>query len=316
MSDDKPQNHDRPETMSDSEPESADLGAAEEGSGDGRTMNYGKEKVAVYRTYATPLEGVETIPESSFDGRENVLLGLDVRVQVEGEEFLPSFSEGDNSVVVATDSMKNFVLHQAGEYDGATLEGFLHFVGSAFLDTYDQMSAVQVSADEIAFDERPVPTDDGFEPSDLVFGVSDDESAFGEISLARGDDGAVIDGATSGVTDLELAKVKGSSFADYVQDEYTTLPEREDRALFVALDIFWTYDDAVASVGGGPDGVRAGRAGPGHRGGRLRRGRLELDPGSDLSDRAPDPRTVPAARVRQLRGQQPHLDRGADRPRR
>ena len=252
MSDDEPQNHDRPETMSDSESDPADRGAADEGSGDGRTMNYGKEKVAVYRTYATPLEGVEPIPESSFDGRENILFGLDVRVRVEGEAFLPSFSEGDNSMVVATDSMKNFILHQAGEYDGATLEGFLHFVGSAFLDTYDQMSAVSVSADEIAFDERPVPTDDGFEPSDLVFGVSDDESAFGEISLERGDGGAVIDGATSGVTNLELVKVKDSSFTDYVQDEYTTLPEREDRALFVALDIFWTYADAEASLGEDP----------------------------------------------------------------
>ena len=70
-----------------------------------RTMNYGKEKVAVYRTYGTPLEGIRTIPESDFDGRDNVLFGLEVRVQVEGEEFLPSFSDGDNSMVVATDSM-------------------------------------------------------------------------------------------------------------------------------------------------------------------------------------------------------------------
>lgn len=218
---------------------------------DQRTMNYGKEKVAVYRTYATPLEEIRTIPESSFDGRDNTLFGLDVRVQVEGEEFLPSFEDGDNSLVVATDSMKNFVLHHAGEYDGATVEGFCHFVGKQLLETYSHMSAARVSATEFPFDARPVPERDGFEPSDLVFRVSDDESAFGEIHLVR-DGESSIDDQTSGVTDLELVKVKGSSFTDYVQDEYTTLPEREDRTLYIALDIFWTYADSMDALGEEP----------------------------------------------------------------
>ncbi|WP_174299201.1 factor-independent urate hydroxylase [Natronococcus occultus] len=215
-------------------------------------MNYGKEKVAVYRTYATPLEDVRPIPESSFEGRDNTILGLDVRVQVDGEAFLPSFSEGDNSMVVATDSMKNFVLHQAGEYEGATVEGFLHFVGSEFLDTYSQMETVRISAEELPFDARPVPGDDGFESSDLVFRVSDNESAFGEFRLGRTEDGPLVEEQTSGVTGLELVKVKGSSFTGYVQDEYTTLPEREDRTLYISLDIFWTYDDPEDALGDEP----------------------------------------------------------------
>ena len=217
-----------------------------------RTMNYGKENVAVYRTYGTPLEGVRTIPESDFDGRDNVLFGLEVRVQVEGEAFLPSFSDGDNSMVVATDSMKNFVLHHAGEYDGATVEGFLHFVGSLFLETYSQMDAVRMSADELPFDERPVPGNDGFESSDLVFGVSHGESAFGELYLTRGDDGPVIEDHQSGVTGIELVKVKDNSFVGYVDDEYTTLPERENRTLYVAMDIFWTYADSADALGEDP----------------------------------------------------------------
>ncbi|UPM44984.1 factor-independent urate hydroxylase [Halocatena salina] len=219
---------------------------------DRRTMNYGKEKIAVYRTYATPLEGVRTIPESSFDGRDNTLFGLDVRVQLEGEEFLPSFSEGDNSMVVATDTMKNFVHHQIGEYDGATVEGFLDFVGSQFLETYSQIDAVKMSANELPFDERPIPGDEGFEPSDLVFRVSDNESAFGEMYLDRGQDGLVVEDQTSGVTGLELVKVNGSSFTDYVQDEYTTLPEREDRTLYISLDVFWTYEDSEDALGMDP----------------------------------------------------------------
>jgi len=220
-------------------------------SDDERAMNYGKEQVAVYRTYAEPLEGVRTIPESAFDGRENVLFGAEVRMQVEGESFLPSFSEADNSMVIATDSMKNFILHQAGEYDGATLEGFLEFVGSRFLDTYDHVEAVELSATELPFDPRPVPTDDGFEPSELVYRVSENESGYGEVRLDRGDD-RIAEGR-SGMTDLQLVKVRGSSFTDFVQDEYTSLPEREDRTLYIGLDIYWSYEDPTDALGADPE---------------------------------------------------------------
>jgi urate oxidase len=34
-----------------------------------------------------------------------------------------------------------------------------------------------------------------------------------------------------------------------VQDEYTTLPEREDRPLFIYLDVYWTYKDTAALIG-------------------------------------------------------------------
>jgi len=220
---------------------------------DDRTMNYGKEHVAVYRTYATPLEGVRTIPESSFDGRENILFGAEVRIQVEGEEFLPSFSDGDNSMVVATDSMKNFIYHHLGEYDGATIEGFLQYVGEELLETYSQMEAVTVSADELPFDDRLVPEDDGFEPSDLVFRVSDGAAGHGELYLDQTDDGIEIKEQSSGVTGIELVKVKDNSFTGFVQDEYTTLPERENRTLYVGLDIFWTYAEAEAAMGEEPE---------------------------------------------------------------
>jgi urate oxidase len=221
---------------------------------DERTMNYGKKQVNVYRTYATPLTGLREIPESEFTGKSNTLLGMEVRAQVAGEEFLPSFRDSDNSKVVATDSMKNFILHHAGDYDGATIEGFLHYVGSEFLDTYDQMEAVRMSADELQFDERPVPDGEGgFESSELVFRVSDNESAFGEYHLRREDGDVVIEDQQSAVTGIELVKVKDNSFVGYVQDEYTTLPERENRTLYIGLDIFWRYTDPETALGDTPE---------------------------------------------------------------
>ena len=221
--------------------------------GDGRIMNYGKEKIRVLRTYGTPLEGIEPIPESSFEGRPNTLFGMEVRVQVEGEDFLPSFSEGDNSMVVATDSMKNFVHDHMGEYDGATLEGFLKYVGTELIQKYDQMEAVEVSATEIPFEECSVPTEDGPDASELVFTVSDNESGYGELYIDTGDDGPAIEDHSSGVTGIELMKAKDNSFTDFVQDEYTTLPERENRTLYIQLDIFWSYANAEDALGEDPE---------------------------------------------------------------
>src|SRR4028118_250704 len=91
------------------------------------TISYGKGEVRLYRTYASPLNDIAPIPESSFIGRSNILFAVDVTVEVFGENFLAAYTHGDNSEVVATDSMKNFVLQQALAYGGATLEGFLVF---------------------------------------------------------------------------------------------------------------------------------------------------------------------------------------------
>ncbi len=109
------------------------------------TISYGKLAVPFYRVYARPLSGLRPVPESSFTGRDNVLLAAQVDVEVFGENFLPAYTKGDNTHVVATDSMKNFVLRQALDYDGATLEGFLDVLGHRFLAMYADMEALRLS---------------------------------------------------------------------------------------------------------------------------------------------------------------------------
>src|SRR5919197_2978807 len=120
-------------------------------------ISYGKAQIPVYRVYATPLSGLRPVPESPFVGRANTVLALWVDVEVFGDNFLPAYTQGDNSSVVATDSMKNFVLTQALAYDGSTLEGFLDFLGRRFLATYPQMQALRLSATEQPFTAARVP---------------------------------------------------------------------------------------------------------------------------------------------------------------
>src|SRR5712691_12052050 len=92
-------------------------------------ISYGKAQVPLYRVYATPMQGITPIPESSFTGKDNTLFALEVDVEVFGNNFLPAYTHGDNSNVVATDTMKNFILKQALGFQGSTIEGFLALLG-------------------------------------------------------------------------------------------------------------------------------------------------------------------------------------------
>ncbi|MGF7050681.1 urate oxidase/2-oxo-4-hydroxy-4-carboxy-5-ureidoimidazoline decarboxylase [Paenibacillus sp. DS2015] len=213
-----------------------------------RTMYYGKGDVWVYRSYAKPLTGVYAVPDSSFAGRPNILFGMNIKVAVKGEAFLTSFSKGDNTLIVATDSMKNFILRQAGHFEGATMEGFLEFASRRLLETYPQMTGVQMTADQVTFDSLPVVDGGGFVPSDLVFRYSQDEHATAAIEIVREGDEVCILNHFSGVADLKFIKVRGSSFAGFVRDEYTTLPETYDRPLFIFLSIGWRYEDALDGI--------------------------------------------------------------------
>lgn len=212
------------------------------------STSYGKLRIPVYRVYASPLRGVTPIPESQFVRRENILFAYEIDVEVLGENFLPAYTHGDNTNVVATDSMKNFVLRQALEFEGSTLEEFLHVLGQRFLFTYAQMERIRLSARELAFAQVTVPEQGVgiFVESHLLFRRSHSDYAVAMLAFERGQDGAVVvTDHRCGHVGMELFKVTGSSFSHFVRDQYTTLPERVDRPLFVFLDAYWKYQDSA-----------------------------------------------------------------------
>lgn len=210
-------------------------------------ISYGKRAIPVYRVYAAPLAGVASIPESTFTGRGNVLFAAEIDVEVFGDNFLPAYTQGDNSNVVATDSMKNFVLRQALAYDGATLEGLLSFLGHGFLATYPQMQSLRLTGRELPFDAAPVPLpgNAGFAPSEVLFSRGHGDYATATLDFAGDDAGARVLAHRCGRVGLQLLKVTGSAFTRFVRDEFTTLPERGDRPLFIYLDLFWRYGSAA-----------------------------------------------------------------------
>jgi urate oxidase / 2-oxo-4-hydroxy-4-carboxy-5-ureidoimidazoline decarboxylase len=168
-------------------------------------ISYGKLRVPVHR-----IAGDE-------------VLACEVSVEVLGENFLPAYTEGDNSQVVATDTMKNFILRESLEYDGTSLEALLIQLGQRFIATYPVMQALRMSAKELRFDRL----------GERVYSRSADDHG-----VATVEPDGIVRGGRHGML---LLKTRGSAFTHFARDEYTTLPERGDRPLLIRLDADWRY---------------------------------------------------------------------------
>ena len=155
------------------------------------------------------------------------VFACEVSVEVLGDNFAPAYTEGDNSNVVATDTMKNFILSEAAAYPGTTLEGFLAFVGERMIATYPVMHALRVTGRELRFDRV----------AGKVFSRSGDDHGVASVEVGTGGVGEVRGGRHG----LMLLNTSGSAFTHFARDEYTTLPERGDRPLFVRIDADWLY---------------------------------------------------------------------------
>lgn len=221
---------------------------------DGFEISYGKMRVPVYRVFGRPLRGVAPVPESPFLGRDNILFAAEVDIEVFGTEFLPAYTVGDNSMVVATDSMKNIIIRMALDFDGATIEGYLHAIGAHLITTYDQVHDIRLAVRELPFTAASVPDGEGgFGESNVLFaGSGRFDHAMAQMRMQRIDGAPRLVDHESGRCEIRLFKVTGSAFTSFVRDEYTTLPDRRDRPLYIYLDMYWTYRDGRDALGERP----------------------------------------------------------------
>jgi urate oxidase/2-oxo-4-hydroxy-4-carboxy-5-ureidoimidazoline decarboxylase len=216
-------------------------------------MYYGKGDVFVYRTNVKPLIGLRKIPESNVMEIKNIIFGWNIKIEVGGEQLFTSFSEGNNEVVVATDSMKNFIQRNLAYFNGSTIEGFLAFVANRFLDTYPQMDTIKLTGEETPFLPANTLINENLQESMLVFNHSRNEQAVTTFFAKKNENKHVkIVKQSSGIQGLQLIKINGNSFAGFIRDEYTTLPEDHNRPLFIYLNINWNYKEYKDSTGETP----------------------------------------------------------------
>lgn len=179
---------------------------------------YGKGDVSVYRLNRTAKTSTDTNP----------VFAANVQILLYGDAFWQTYLTGDNSGLIATDSMKNFIHRETMNFDGNDLEEFCRFLAEKFLRTYAQVEGLQVSADEIPYAAIG---------RGLAFACSGPERAFARVELGRS---RLIELA-SGLKGFKLLRLAGSAFKGFVRDEYTTLPDLNNRPLHMWLDLEWTY---------------------------------------------------------------------------
>jgi urate oxidase len=169
------------------------------------------------------------------DADRHELSDVTVDVALEGD-FAAAHATGDNSALLATDSMRNAVYALASRHAVADLELF----GRALVEHF-VAAGPTVERARVRLVEHPWAR------------LGEHDHAF-----QRGNGGdrvAVVSGDgdrarfEAGIEDLVLLRTTGSGFTGFLREQYTTLPEAEDRILATAVSARWSYAEGGLDYG-------------------------------------------------------------------
>lgn len=197
---------------------------------------YGKAKVRV----------MKILREAEW----HTLKDVEVAVLLRGD-FASSYTSGDNTKVVATDTMKNTINVLAKQHLAHEIERFALIAGEHFLQRYPQVETAELEITERAWKRMEVEG----KPHSHSFEADGDARMFTRAVCRRG--AKTIE---SGIRDLLILKSTGSGFENYPRDEFTTLPETSDRILATSFSATWTFknqpDDFAKANGAILDAMR------------------------------------------------------------
>jgi len=179
--------------------------------------NYGKAKVRVLKILRA--------------GKIHSIKELDVQVMLQGD-FDASYTKADNSLVVATDSVKNTVNVLAMQKLGAETEPFGVLLGEHFLAKYKHVNRVEVNLSEHCWNRISV----GGQPHAHSFLEKSAAKPLAKIVATR--EKTEVE---SGIEELFILKSTASGFENFLRDEFTTLPETGDRICATKLKATWAF---------------------------------------------------------------------------
>ncbi|MGH8778232.1 hypothetical protein [Paraburkholderia sp.] len=211
---------------------------------------YGQGDIVFYRTHARPLS-VGRIPESEFTGRPNTIIGMRISVTTSGAAYQRCYTEGDNEILVPTQTFGNYISESSDSYEGSTIEGCVDFLARGFLGRYPQMTHMTIEGSELPFLQVRVPGPDGFQESDALYQRSDNEHATVSFEYEKIREGEIVlREHLCGLGNLNLVKMNGNAFAGFPGDEYSNIAPRHERILYLAQDFFWRYLDPQDAIAG------------------------------------------------------------------
>jgi urate oxidase len=193
---------------------------------------YGKSKIRLVKV--------------SRGASQHDLRDLTIAIQFKGD-YDESYTLGDNSSVLPTDTMKNTVYALAAREEILEPEIFGLALARHFIERNPRLQRVRIDLTEHCWKR-------------IVIG----EREHGQSFMRRGPDSRTAtvqvtgDGAVigAGVRNVVILKSSHSAFAGYLRDAYTTLPETHDRLLATALRATWRYRPGEVDFGSSWQTVR------------------------------------------------------------
>ncbi|HKS95617.1 MAG TPA: urate oxidase [Terriglobia bacterium] len=164
---------------------------------------------------------------------------LTVDIQL-GGDFAAAYIEGDNRLVLPTDTMKNAVYALARRQVLGEIEEFGVRLADHFLKRHAHVAWVRVHILENAWARISV----GDLEHDHAFRRAGSEGRSAVIEQNRS--GTSV---KAGIAGLEILKTAHSAFENFLHDEYTTLKDSRDRLFRSALTAEWTYSSGVHDYG-------------------------------------------------------------------
>jgi urate oxidase len=152
---------------------------------------------------------------------------LTIAIALEGE-FDASYRDGDNSAVIATDTMKNTCYALAGEHLTGSIEDFAIVLGRHFLEAGSEVQLARISIEEHAW--RPI--------GDAPDAFTRDSSETRTATVVVGHSGLDI---RAGIAGLTVMKTTRSAFSGFPRDRFTTLAETDDRVMATKVTASWVY---------------------------------------------------------------------------
>lgn len=166
---------------------------------------------------------------------------LAVQVLLTGD-VAAAYLEGDNAAVLPTDTSKNTVYGLAQDHLTDDLEDFGALLCDHFV-TKEGIDSAEVLIKENRWSRHS--------PTGFIGGGSETRTARVSKSVT---DGLSI---SAGVEGLVVLKTRGSAFVGFPKDEFTTLPEAEDRLLATSVTAEWLYEELPADTTAAWETVRS-----------------------------------------------------------
>ena len=154
---------------------------------------------------------------------------IEVEVALEGD-FESAYSQGDNSKVIPTDTMKNTVYAVARLKGIESIESYAQHLANHFYDSFEQVEKCTISISEHLWQRIDL---DGSAHGHAFTGGSSEKNTCVVSSSA---DGLAMQ---SGLSGLQVLKTTESGFENYVQDKFTTLKPTSDRIFATTITASW-----------------------------------------------------------------------------